>query len=183
VDLADLLRLGGLPALRQGAKEPEDLAAGGVEARAVATLPERRCDRVPDDAACLDVGEATLDASAHLDADASVLQGDDHEDAVVLPLRAELPGLGGPHRERLDGLPVEGLHDEVLELRAVAPVQRPCRAAEALEPRGPLGIEHAGPVHDRARERRHRHLGSDGPRETEQQAQGRPAAGAHAPPP
>src|ERR1700722_9580143 len=64
---------------------------------------------------------------ASLDPDAGLLHRDDEEDAVVLPLLAELPVIERPVSDVLDRLPVERRQDQDRDLGTG-------RAVDALEP-------------------------------------------------
>ena len=113
-------------------------------AREVA-VAETRDDRLVDDAVRDEVGERTLEAAAHLDAQRPVLFGDEQERAVVRGGAAELPSIHHADAVLLDRLRLGGRHDQDRHLRALLGLE----GRELLLERRALRVrERAGEIRD-----------------------------------
>jgi hypothetical protein len=111
-----------------------------------------------------------------------VVAGDHEQQAVVLTLGAQLPGLGDPDRKVLDRLSLERWDEEELQLYAVAVVLCPRRPGEVLERRAIRRGEQVRFVDDRAGERRDRQLARGEERQQRQRADQNLTCGAFAAP-
>src|SRR3954462_146172 len=89
---------------------PNDAVDPGGNPAGEITVPESRCDDLVDDALGGDVGERAFEAVTDLDAEMTVVLGNDQQNAVVDLLAADLPGFGNPKRELLDGLAIRRRH-------------------------------------------------------------------------
>ena len=99
---------------------PAMASTAGLDAGPEVPGAEVGPDDVVQDLPRAGVGEARLEAVAHLDAHAALLAGHDEEDAVVDALPAELPGLEDAHRVVLDRVALEAVHREDRDLGARA---------------------------------------------------------------
>src|SRR3546814_10969614 len=83
--------------------DAEQLVDTSIQATGIITRLEERHDRLVDDAIGDRIGDHTCKTIADFDADPAVIACNEHEDAVVDALAAELPGVGDASSEERRG--------------------------------------------------------------------------------
>jgi hypothetical protein len=118
-------------------------------------------DVLVDDALGGGVGQGAFEAVTDLDAQMSIVFGDDQQRTVVDLLAADLPGLGNADRELVDRLRVRRRHDQHGNLAAFSGLE----VAELLRQRGDVAArQRAGAVDHAAGELRYGDVGEGGER-------------------